>query len=83
MHAEIALPALSERLPGLKTAGDPTWLASVPVRQVGEMPVTWDRSSPDQACGRRRLSIFGRPAAACWRGLESETDRGLYTEVGR
>jgi pimeloyl-[acyl-carrier protein] synthase len=42
MHAEVALPALFTRLPGLRLAGPPVWLGSVPVRQIGALPVTWD-----------------------------------------
>jgi pimeloyl-[acyl-carrier protein] synthase len=42
MHAQIALPALFERLPGLRPAAAPTWLGSVPVRQIAALPVTWD-----------------------------------------
>ncbi len=41
MHAEVALPALLSRLPGLQLTEPPTWLGSVPVRQIGAMPVTW------------------------------------------
>lgn len=43
MHATVALPALFDRLPGLRTVGDPVWLGSVPIRQVGSLLVGWDR----------------------------------------
>lgn len=42
MHAEIALPALFTRLPGLRLAGPPVWLGSVPVRQIATLPIDWD-----------------------------------------
>jgi pimeloyl-[acyl-carrier protein] synthase len=42
MHAEIALPALFTRLPGLRLAGPPVWLGSVPVRQIATLPIEWD-----------------------------------------
>jgi len=42
MHAEIALPALFSRLPGLRLAGPPVWLGSVPVRQIAALPVQWN-----------------------------------------
>jgi pimeloyl-[acyl-carrier protein] synthase len=41
MHAEIALPALSRRLPGLRLAGPPVWLGSAPIRQIAALPVEW------------------------------------------
>lgn len=41
MHAEIALPALFSRLPGLQLAEPPRWLGSVPVRQIGSVTVIW------------------------------------------
>src|SRR6266540_828551 len=34
LHAEIALPALFTRLPGLRLAGPPQWRGSTPVRQI-------------------------------------------------
>jgi cytochrome P450 len=42
MHAEVALPALFARHPGLRLAGDAHWLGSVPVRQIASLPVSWD-----------------------------------------
>jgi cytochrome P450 len=42
LHAEIALPALFTRLPGLRMAGPPVWRGSAPVRQIESMPVRWD-----------------------------------------
>lgn len=45
MHAEIALPALFSRLPGLRLAARPTWMGSVPVRQIGSLPVTWSSTT--------------------------------------
>ena len=42
MHAEIALSALFTRLPGLRLAGLPGWLGSVPVRQIATLPIDWD-----------------------------------------
>src|SRR6266508_5037770 len=42
MHAEIALPALFTRLPGLRLAGPPAWFGSVPVRQIAALPIEWD-----------------------------------------
>jgi pimeloyl-[acyl-carrier protein] synthase len=42
MHAEIALPALFTRLPGLRLAGALRWGGSVPVRQIEFLPVTWN-----------------------------------------
>ena len=42
MHAEIALPALFSKLPGLRLAGPPVWLGSVPVRQIAALPVQWN-----------------------------------------
>ena len=44
MHAEVALPALFDRLPGLRLVEDPVWLGSVPIRQIASMLVTWDRN---------------------------------------
>jgi pimeloyl-[acyl-carrier protein] synthase len=41
MHAEIGLPALFRRLPGLRLAGPPVWLGSVPIRQIAALPVEW------------------------------------------
>lgn len=41
MHAEIALPALFDRLPGLRPTTPPTWLGSVPVRQIAALHVDW------------------------------------------
>jgi len=41
MHAEIALPALFRSLPGLRLAGPPVWLGSVPIRQIAALPVEW------------------------------------------
>jgi len=42
MHAEIALPALFTRLPGLRLAGALQWGGSVPVRQTESLPVMWN-----------------------------------------
>jgi pimeloyl-[acyl-carrier protein] synthase len=42
MHAEIALPALFTRLPGLRPVAPPVWLGSVPVRQIALLPVEWN-----------------------------------------
>jgi pimeloyl-[acyl-carrier protein] synthase len=42
LHAEIVLPALFTRLPGLRVAGPPVWRGSAPVRQIEAMPVQWD-----------------------------------------
>jgi pimeloyl-[acyl-carrier protein] synthase len=42
LHAEIALPALFTRLPGLRPAGALRWGGSVPVRQIGSLPVIWN-----------------------------------------
>ena len=42
MHAEIALPALFTRLPGLRLAGALRWGGSVPVRQAESLPVMWN-----------------------------------------
>jgi cytochrome P450 len=42
MHAEIALPALFTRLPGLRLAGALRWGGSVPVRQTESLAVTWN-----------------------------------------
>ena len=42
MHAEIARPALSDRLPGLHPGAPPRWLRSVPVRQIVALPVDWN-----------------------------------------
>jgi cytochrome P450 len=42
MHAEIALPALFTRLPGLRLAGPLRWGGSLPVRQTGSLPVMWN-----------------------------------------
>jgi pimeloyl-[acyl-carrier protein] synthase len=41
LHAEIALPALFTRLPGLRLAGPPQWRGSAPVRQIETMQVQW------------------------------------------
>ncbi len=41
LHAEIALPALFTRLPGLRLAGAPQWRGSTPVRQIEALPVRW------------------------------------------
>jgi pimeloyl-[acyl-carrier protein] synthase len=41
MHAEIALPTLFRRLPGLRLAGPPVWLGSVPIRRIAALPVEW------------------------------------------
>lgn len=43
MQAEIALAALFERLPGLRPAGPAVWLGSVPARQIGTLPVDWNK----------------------------------------
>jgi pimeloyl-[acyl-carrier protein] synthase len=43
LHAEIALPALFIRLPGLRVAEPPVWRGSTPVRQIEAMLVRWDR----------------------------------------
>jgi cytochrome P450 len=42
MHAEIALPALSDRLPGLHPVAPPRWLGSAPVRPSVALPVDWN-----------------------------------------
>jgi pimeloyl-[acyl-carrier protein] synthase len=42
MHAEIALPALFTRLPGLRLAGALQWGGSVPVWQAESLPVMWN-----------------------------------------
>ncbi|KQZ88548.1 hypothetical protein ASD62_03690 [Phycicoccus sp. Root563] len=42
LHAEVALPMLFGCLPGLRTIGDPTWLGSVPIRQVASLEIDWD-----------------------------------------
>ncbi len=42
IHAEIALPALFERLPGLRVAEPPEWAGSVPIRQIRTLMVDWD-----------------------------------------
>ncbi|MFL6127083.1 cytochrome P450 [Actinophytocola sp.] len=42
IHAEIALPALFTRLPGLHPVAPPVWRASVPVRQIARLSVEWD-----------------------------------------
>lgn len=42
LHAEIALPALFTRLPGLRPAGALRWGGSVPVRQAESLPVMWN-----------------------------------------
>ncbi len=41
LHAEVALTMLFTRLPGLHTIGEPTWLGSVPIRQVARLDVDW------------------------------------------
>jgi pimeloyl-[acyl-carrier protein] synthase len=41
MHAEIALPTLFRRLPGLRLVGPPVWLGSAPIRQIAALPVQW------------------------------------------
>jgi pimeloyl-[acyl-carrier protein] synthase len=41
LHAQIALPALFTRLPGLRLAGPPRWRGSAPVRQIEAMPAQW------------------------------------------
>lgn len=48
LHAEIALPALLSRLPGLRLTEPPRWLGSVPVRQIGALAVTWSYQRPGQ-----------------------------------
>lgn len=41
LHAQVALPMLIDRLPGLRLEGPLTWLGSTPLRQVEAMPVAW------------------------------------------
>ncbi len=42
MHAESALPALFERLPGLRVTEPPEWAGSTPIRQISTLTVHWN-----------------------------------------
>jgi pimeloyl-[acyl-carrier protein] synthase len=41
LHGEVAIGLLLARLPGLRKAGEPTWLGSIPVREPLSAPVAW------------------------------------------
>ena len=44
LHAEVALGLLFSRLPRLHAVSEPEWLGSVPIRQVTQLSVDWERT---------------------------------------